>query len=150
MSKPAGVIFTASPLASYRFLVPTSLFRVAIAATSTINGRGILIRRCWRPESLQQYCFDLRTCLTPLLYLEVAFDAVWITDAMRFPAQSVSAWFLIASWWIAFSAAQYDPLRDFCRRWGHQTAVVDDRLYIDGGFVNWKPFSASSENYTSQ
>jgi len=25
-----------------------------------------------------------------------------------------------------------DPLKDFCRRWGHQTAVVDNKLLIDG------------------
>ncbi|KAK1751333.1 hypothetical protein QBC47DRAFT_329977 [Echria macrotheca] len=50
---------------------------------------------------------------------------------------------------VAFAAAQYDPLKDFCRRWAHQAAVVDDRLYIDGGMVDWKPFSASSQNYTN-
>ncbi|KAK3374540.1 hypothetical protein B0H63DRAFT_548764 [Podospora didyma] len=44
---------------------------------------------------------------------------------------------------------QYDPLKDFCRRFGHQSAVVDNRLYIDGGFVNWKPFAASSQNYSN-
>ncbi|KAK4224471.1 hypothetical protein QBC38DRAFT_16208 [Podospora fimiseda] len=47
------------------------------------------------------------------------------------------------------SVAQYDPIRDFCRRFGHQSAVVDNRLYIDGGLVNWKPFTASSQNYTN-
>ena len=50
----------------------------------------------------------------------------------------------------ALSAAQYDPLKDFCRRFGHQSAIVDNRLYIDGGFVNWKPFSAASQNYSSK
>ncbi|KAK3986988.1 hypothetical protein QBC44DRAFT_296029 [Cladorrhinum sp. PSN332] len=48
-----------------------------------------------------------------------------------------------------FSVAQYDPIKDFCRRFGHQSAVVDNRLYIDGGLVNWKPFAASSQNYTN-
>ncbi|KAF2723856.1 hypothetical protein K431DRAFT_292158 [Polychaeton citri CBS 116435] len=41
---------------------------------------------------------------------------------------------------LAFSfttLAQNDPLQDFCRRWGHQTAVVDGKLYIDGGFVSY-------------
>ncbi|KAK4662256.1 uncharacterized protein QC763_701240 [Podospora pseudopauciseta] len=45
--------------------------------------------------------------------------------------------------------AQYDPIKDFCRRHGHQSAVVDNRLYIDGGLVNWKPFTSSSSNYTN-
>ncbi|KAK3380538.1 hypothetical protein B0T24DRAFT_519653 [Lasiosphaeria ovina] len=50
---------------------------------------------------------------------------------------------------LALSAAQYDPVKDFCRRFGHQSAVVDNKLYIDGGFVNWKPFTESSQNYTN-
>jgi hypothetical protein len=30
------------------------------------------------------------------------------------------------------------------------TAVVDDTLYIDGGYVNWTPLSSNSKNQTSQ
>lgn len=45
--------------------------------------------------------------------------------------------------------AAKDPARDFCRRWGHQTAVVDRRLYIDGGQVTWNPMSQNPLNYTS-
>lgn len=48
------------------------------------------------------------------------------------------------------SIAQFDPVRDFCRRWAHQTAVVDRKLYLDGGLVNYKPFSSSSQNATSK
>ncbi|KAI8220050.1 Kelch repeat-containing protein [Colletotrichum sp. SAR 10_86] len=47
------------------------------------------------------------------------------------------------------SIAQNDPVRDFCRRWGHQSAVVDRRLYIDGGLINYKPFSSSSRNFSN-
>lgn len=47
------------------------------------------------------------------------------------------------------TAAQQDPVADFCRRFGHQTAVVDDKLFIDGGLVNWNPFSSFPSNYTS-
>ncbi|KAF2651405.1 hypothetical protein K491DRAFT_665552 [Lophiostoma macrostomum CBS 122681] len=46
-------------------------------------------------------------------------------------------------------SVQEDPLKDFCRLFGHQTAVVDRQLYIDGGYVNWSPVSDSSINYTS-
>ncbi|ORY10867.1 hypothetical protein BCR34DRAFT_601772 [Clohesyomyces aquaticus] len=42
-----------------------------------------------------------------------------------------------------------DPLKDFCRRWGHQTAQVDGRLYIDGGLVAWNPLSNNPLNYTN-
>lgn len=45
---------------------------------------------------------------------------------------------------------QHDPVEDFCRRFGHQTAVVDRKLYIDGGLVNWKPLETDHQNYTSR
>ncbi|EPE04906.1 cell wall anchored protein [Ophiostoma piceae UAMH 11346] len=40
-------------------------------------------------------------------------------------------------------------VNNFCRRFGHQTAIVDDRLYIDGGLVNWNPMSTYPGNYTN-
>lgn len=43
-----------------------------------------------------------------------------------------------------------DPVKDFCRRWGHQTAVIDRKLYIDGGQVDWNPLSQNPLNYTSK
>ncbi|KAH8429033.1 uncharacterized protein LDX57_006704 [Aspergillus melleus] len=42
-----------------------------------------------------------------------------------------------------------DPLKDFCRRFGHQTAVIDNKLFIDGGFVNYSPLDQNPENYTN-
>lgn len=48
------------------------------------------------------------------------------------------------------SAAQRDPVTNFCRRFGHQTAVVDKRLYIDGGLVDWNPITSYPQNYTSE
>jgi hypothetical protein len=30
-----------------------------------------------------------------------------------------------------------DPVKDFCRRHQHQTCVIDSKLYIDGGLVNY-------------
>ncbi|GKT48280.1 Kelch repeat-containing protein [Colletotrichum spaethianum] len=46
------------------------------------------------------------------------------------------------------TAAQ-DPVGDFCRRFGHQSAVVDNQLFIDGGLVNWDPISAFNANYSN-
>jgi hypothetical protein len=46
-------------------------------------------------------------------------------------------------------SVQHDPVKDFCRRFGHQTAVVDRKLYIDGGLVNWKPLETDPKNFTS-
>jgi hypothetical protein len=43
-----------------------------------------------------------------------------------------------------------DPLKDFCRLHGHQTTVVDRKLYIDGGLVNWAPLAENPVNYTSE
>ncbi|KAK7430021.1 hypothetical protein QQZ08_003411 [Neonectria magnoliae] len=43
---------------------------------------------------------------------------------------------------------QRDPINNFCRRWGHQTAVVDDKLYIDGGLITFSG-SSSPENMTN-
>jgi hypothetical protein len=51
---------------------------------------------------------------------------------------------------ISFSLQMKDPLKDFCRIFEHQTALVDRKLYIDGGLVNWAPLSANSLNYSSQ
>ena len=61
---------------------------------------------------------------------------VYLLAALSFAAQSLQA--------------SKDPLVDFCRRWGHQTAQVDGKLYIDGGLVAWNPLSANPLNYTSQ
>jgi hypothetical protein len=50
---------------------------------------------------------------------------------------------------VQLSAQQADPVSNFCRRFGHQTTIVDDRLYIDGGFINYNPLEQNPQNYTS-
>ncbi|KLU93015.1 hypothetical protein MAPG_11954, partial [Magnaporthiopsis poae ATCC 64411] len=47
------------------------------------------------------------------------------------------------------SLQQRDPVKNFCRRFGHQTTIVDRTLYIDGGFVNWNPIAQNPENATN-
>ncbi|KAH6849743.1 hypothetical protein B0I37DRAFT_95767 [Chaetomium sp. MPI-CAGE-AT-0009] len=47
------------------------------------------------------------------------------------------------------SSAQPDPVKNFCRRFGHQTAVIDRKLYIDGGFMNYNPLSQYPANYSN-
>ncbi|KAK3322153.1 hypothetical protein B0H66DRAFT_192462 [Apodospora peruviana] len=49
----------------------------------------------------------------------------------------------------SFTSAQLDTVRNFCRRFGHQTAVIDRRLYIDGGFLNYNPLSQYPTNYSN-
>ncbi|KIH94418.1 hypothetical protein SPBR_05604 [Sporothrix brasiliensis 5110] len=50
---------------------------------------------------------------------------------------------------VANATGQQDPINNFCRRFGHQSAVVDRRLYIDGGLVNWNPISTYPGNYSN-
>jgi hypothetical protein len=51
---------------------------------------------------------------------------------------------------VEISSQQKDPLNDFCRRFGHQTTVVDQKLFIDGGQVDWNPIAQNDQNYTSE
>ena len=48
--------------------------------------------------------------------------------------------------YLAVAVAQQDPIQDFCRRHQHQTCVIDDKLYIDGGKVY---YGVSVENDSS-
>jgi hypothetical protein len=50
---------------------------------------------------------------------------------------------------IPFTLQDHDPLKDFCRRFGHATTVIDERLFIDGGLLNWNPIPQNPQNYTS-
>ncbi|PVH92279.1 hypothetical protein DM02DRAFT_700347 [Periconia macrospinosa] len=38
------------------------------------------------------------------------------------------------------AGAIQNPRDNFCRRYAHQTTVIDDKLYIDGGYVNFDSF----------
>jgi hypothetical protein len=51
---------------------------------------------------------------------------------------------------VQFSRQQKDPINDFCRRFGHQSTIIDDKLYIDGGLVDWNPISENPANYSSK
>lgn len=39
---------------------------------------------------------------------------------------------------VTVALGQREPTKDLCRRFGHQAAVVDQKLYIDGGQINWR------------
>jgi hypothetical protein len=43
-----------------------------------------------------------------------------------------------------------NPKDNFCRRFAHQTTVIDDKLYIDGGWVNFDDFQQTHANYSSK
>lgn len=45
-----------------------------------------------------------------------------------------------------------DQINHFCRRHSHRTTVIDNKLYIDGGYINYDfevPISADTVNYTN-
>lgn len=46
---------------------------------------------------------------------------------------------LLAATHVAAALGQ-DPVNNFCRRYSHQSTVIDDRLYIDGGYINYGDF----------
>lgn len=57
---------------------------------------------------------------------------------------------IVLLFFVQFSWQQEDPISDFCRRFGHQSAVIDDKLYLDGGLVDWNPISQNPANYSSK
>ncbi|KAJ2891489.1 hypothetical protein MKZ38_000322 [Zalerion maritima] len=67
----------------------------------------------------------------------------------RNPFTTPSILALVSSVLISVAHAK-DPVQDFCRRWGHATTVIDDRLFIDGGYVNWEPIGSDPRNYTKK
>ncbi|KAK6078523.1 Kelch repeat-containing protein-like protein 5 [Seiridium cupressi] len=56
---------------------------------------------------------------------------------------------IVLSLFSTLSLAQRDPVANFCRRFGHQTAVIDRKLYIDGGFINYAPLPSNPTNYSN-
>lgn len=44
---------------------------------------------------------------------------------------------LLVSYYGCLSVSQQDPLTDYCRRFAHQTTIIDNKLYIDGGLVDY-------------
>lgn len=47
-------------------------------------------------------------------------------------------------------ARDLDPIHNFCRRFAHQTAFVDNKLYIDGGYVDYgTEINSATQNYTN-
>ncbi|KAF1347039.1 hypothetical protein BDV97DRAFT_371569 [Delphinella strobiligena] len=55
-----------------------------------------------------------------------------------------------AALFVQVSIQQFNPLTDFCRRFAHQTTIIDRKLYIDGGLVNYGgSLQSDPTNYTN-
>ncbi|EKJ70717.1 hypothetical protein NXS19_011706 [Fusarium pseudograminearum] len=50
---------------------------------------------------------------------------------------------------VHFTVQQRDPISNFCRRWGHHSAVVDEKLYIGGGLVTYDGSSGTPPNVSN-
>jgi hypothetical protein len=57
---------------------------------------------------------------------------------------------LLLSFTVQWVGAVQNPLNNFCRRYGHQTTVIDDKLYIDGGWVDFNTFQIDHTDYPSK
>ncbi|KAK0355763.1 hypothetical protein LTR02_005186 [Friedmanniomyces endolithicus] len=71
---------------------------------------------------------------------------------MLSPAYATTVRLLIASLLLHGAAGQeiQDQINNFCRRFAHQTTVIGNRLYIDGGLLDYGgSISASTVNYTN-
>lgn len=114
------------PLVLYRSGCPTTAFRV-LDPTS----QAVLIALA---TSYIQHCsLYLPTGLLPY---ECQFHAATIMAHTLAIFRSLGFWLLVAT---ASAQAPQDPLKDLCRRYGHQTTVIDRSLYIDGGWVYADP-----------
>ncbi|KAK0630774.1 hypothetical protein B0T17DRAFT_590186 [Bombardia bombarda] len=76
--------------------------------------------------------------MLPYLSLQLSASPRWLLS-----------WSLLVQVFSGGCSAQLDPVRNFCRRFGHQTAVIDRRLYIDGGLLNYNPISQYPTNYSN-
>lgn len=98
------------------------------------NVRSILVETWWSTAQADQFAHPYdQTNLRKKTIIRTMFKLV-----------AFLVLFVETSW------AQKDPLHDFCRRFGHQTAVVDQKLFIDGGQVDWNPIAQNNQNYTSK
>jgi hypothetical protein len=43
-----------------------------------------------------------------------------------------------------------NPKDNFCRIYGHQTTVINDKLYVDGGLVNFNDLQKAGDNVSSK
>jgi len=71
---------------------------------------------------------------------------------MLSPAYATTVRLLLASLLLHGAAGQeiQDQINNFCRRFAHQTTVIGNRLYVDGGLLDYGgSISASTVNYTN-
>ncbi|KAK5143547.1 hypothetical protein LTR32_004350 [Rachicladosporium monterosium] len=71
---------------------------------------------------------------------------------MLSPAYATTVRLLLASLLLHGAAGQeiQDQINNFCRRFAHQTTVIGNRLYVDGGLLDYGgSISAGTVNYTN-
>ena len=131
-----------------RGAVPLSL-PVYTAATQSLISGDFLPLSCWYIQdanSFKTLCAKRPSVSASNVLL--LFNIMAVERMRRRSAPSLLSVTVFAT--LLSRSLQHDPVEDFCRRFGHQTAVVDRKLYIDGGLVNWKPLDSGHQNYTSK
>lgn len=59
-------------------------------------------------------------------------------------------------WWtiiytsLPLIRGQGSQIADFCRRFDHRATVLNNKLYVDGGYINYNPLDQNPTNYTSK
>ncbi|KAI5819602.1 hypothetical protein BZA77DRAFT_304447 [Pyronema omphalodes] len=61
---------------------------------------------------------------------------------------SLWKYLVVATAWTTALAQQYDPKKDFCRRFSHEAAVINNRLYINDGQLNLP--NKGGQNFTNE
>jgi hypothetical protein len=77
-------------------------------------------------------------CRESVLVFSLPFPSqpsIVIPLAMAPPYSTTLLLILLSSVLRALAQALDDPLKNFCQRYGHQTAVIDRKMYIDGGWL---------------
>ncbi|KAF4976207.1 hypothetical protein FZEAL_7099 [Fusarium zealandicum] len=74
---------------------------------------------------------------------------MWISSSPAGQFRERLVGLVLLALYVNLAVQQRDPLSNFCRRWGHQSAVVDDKLYIGGGLITYNSGSGTPENYSN-
>ena len=74
---------------------------------------------------------------------------MWISSSRANQLREHVVILVLLAFYVSVTVQQRNPIDNFCRRWGHQTTVVDNKLFIDGGLITFNPAPQTPENISS-
>lgn len=98
------------------------------------------------PERLATDVYPLRACM---LRRGESHSMMWTSLSPTSRVYERMVVLALLALHVNVAVQQRDPINNFCRRWGHQSAVVDNKLYIGGGLVTYDGGSGTPENFSS-